>query len=438
LEDTIVSQATPTGFSAISLIRISGDKALTFSRKLSNKKTNLKHLKPTKLAIHVNNKKIDEVVFTAFYAPKSYTGEDVVEVSCHGNPNISESIINEIISFGGRLAHPGEYTKRAFLNGKLDLLQAESVGLLIKSKSIDAAERQTKNLLGGITKKINKVKSRLLFCLSTLEFEFDVSEEEYLTNETVEKIKKALKSCETETSRLKESFIKGHAYTKGLKISVIGKPNVGKSTLVNKLININKSITSDIPGTTRDLIITETTLDGIPVTLIDTAGIHNTKDKIEKEGIKRSLREIKNSDIIISVFTNTDQPVDIKGFKKQILVYNKEDLQPYKGTKKTVVSVSAKKESGLDALKQNIKEKISFLKTNTNESLITTIRQKEAVDSLNLHITQSLNHFTNKPMALEIIAFEIRTAISKIDLFTGKTTTNDILKKVFSDFCVGK
>ncbi len=437
MEDTIVSQATPIGFSAIALIRISGEKALSFSKKLSNNKTNLKHLKPTKLPIYINNKRIDEVIFTAFFAPKSYTGEDILEISCHGNPNITESIINEIISFGGRLAHPGEYTKRAFLNGKLDLLQAESVGLLIKSKSIEAAERQTKNLLGGITKKITDVKKHLLFCLSTLEFEFDVSEEEYLTSETIDNIKKTLKLCKAKTNRLKDSFIEGQAYNKGLKISVVGKPNVGKSTLVNKIINVDKSITSNTPGTTRDLVTTDTTLSGIPVTLIDTAGIHNTKDKIEREGIKRSMREIKNSDIVISVFTHKDQVVDIKGLKSQIFVYNKEDLQVYNGTKK-IVSVSATKGSGLETLKKNLKEKINLLKTNTNEPLLTTIRQKRAISKLNHYITLSLDHFKKKPLELEIVALELRTAISKIDLFTGKTTTNDILEKVFSDFCVGK
>ena len=437
MEDTIVSQATPSGFSAISIVRLSGKKALAFSKALTKKEAP-GHKKPILSSIYIKNNLIDKGMITAFHSPNSYTGEDVVEIACHGNPNITKSIIEEVISFGGRLAEPGEYTKRAFLNGKLNLLQAESVGLLIKSKTLEAVERQTRNLSGGITEKINEIKESLLSCISVLEFEFDVSDEEYLTKDTMSKITNALKKCEKNTKKLNDSFKAGHAYNNGLKISFMGKPNVGKSTLVNKILNLNKSITSSTPGTTRDLVLTETVMSGIPITLIDTAGIHKTKNEVEKIGIEKTTEEIHKSDIVVSVFTKNTQPIDIKGLKNKIMVYNKTDITPYEGKKKGVVAVSAKEGDGIEKLKETIIEKTNTTKTDSSEPLITTIRQRDAIHKLNHHIQLATDNFKDTSPELEITALEIRSAIKQIDLFTGKTTTNDILQRVFSDFCVGK
>ena len=437
MEDTIVSQATPSGFSAISIVRLSGKRALSYSKRLTKKKQ-FKHNQPTLSSIYIKNSLIDKGMVTAFHSPNSYTGEDIVEIACHGNPNITTIIIEELVSFGSRIAEPGEYTKRAYLNGKLNLLQAEAVGLLIESKTLEAIERQTNNLSGGITEKIREIKNDLLVCVSILEFEFDVSEEEYLTKDVKLKIINYLKTCRRKTKALNESFKAGHAYTNGLKISFMGKPNVGKSTLVNKIINIDRSITSSIPGTTRDMVLTETTIGGFPTTLIDTAGIHETKNEIERKGIEKSTEEIMSSDLVVSVFTKNKQPIDIKELKNKILVYNKIDVAPYKGNKTNVVSVSAKEGTGVDLLKEKILEKINITKTDSSEPLITTIRQKEAIRTLDHHIRLAIESFINVSPELEITAIEIRSAISQIDLFTGKTTTNDILEKVFSGFCVGK
>ena len=435
---TIVSQSTPSGFSAIGVIRLSGDKATEIAAKLSNNESVLKHKKATVRPVFVKENLIDEAVFTAFLSPKSYTGEDVVEISCHGNLHVCEAIITETVRLGARIAEPGEYTKRAFLNGKLNLLQAESVSLLINARSIEAVKQQTKNLSGGVTKKIMKIKETLLTILSFLEYELDVSEDQFLEKESIKFIKENLKKCLKRTTSMTETFNRGSALSSGVKVAFVGKPNVGKSTLVNKILGVEKSITSNEPGTTRDLISTETSLSGIPVTLVDTAGIHSAKNQIEKEGIKRSFEEIKTADLIVSLFCPDSEVVDINEFKNQIFVYNKRDVAPYKGKKESVFSVSATKGTGVSNLVQHIEKRIGGSRTNAAESLLTTIRQKEAMLEISSCLSRAIDLFINDSQTIELPAQEIKSAINNIDLFTGKTTTNDILDRVFSTFCVGK
>ena len=436
--NTIVSQSTPYGFSAIAIIRLSGKQALSIASKLSNNKVSLKHQKQTKRAVIVNNKKIDVGLYTAFLSPRSYTGEDVVEISCHGNIHVCEAIIKECQALGARLAEPGEYTKRAFLNGKINLLQAEAVAQLISAKSIEAVEQQTKNISGGITKKIKNVKDLLLSCLAHIEYELDVSEEPTIPKKTKDGIKNDLLFSLKEIELLKTSFKTGSVFSSGIKIVFIGKPNVGKSTLANKILGVEKSITNKTPGTTRDLVFTETTIEGVPTTFVDTAGIHDTKNEIEAEGIKRSLTEIKASDIIVSLFCHNLEVVDIKELKQEIFVYNKEDVKPYSGTNKNVFSVSAINNTGVKHLMKHIKKRVGLLKKNSAEPLITTIRQKDSIDKIHTTVSVACNLFNENNQETELVAHELRRSISHIDLFTGKTTTNDILDRVFSNFCVGK
>ena len=435
---TIVAQSTPSGFSAIGVIRLSGKMATKIAAKLSNKKTVLKHKKATIRPVFIKKRLVDEAVFTAFLSPKSYTGEDVVEISCHGNLHICEAIITETVRLGARIAEPGEYTKRAFLNGKLDLLQAESVSLLINAKSIEAIKQQTKNLSGGVTEKIVRIKETLLTILSFLEYELDVSESLLLEKESIKFIKKNLRKCLKKTTSMTETFNRGSALSNGVKVAFVGKPNVGKSTLVNKILGVEKSITSDTPGTTRDLVSTETSLGGIPVTLIDTAGIHSAKNQIEKEGIKRSFEEIKTADLVVSLFCPGSEIVDIGALSDQICVYNKKDITPYKGKKENVFSISATKGTGVSNLVQHIEKKIGGSRTNAAESLLTTIRQKEAMLKVSSCLSRAIDLFMNDNQTIELPAQEVKSAIANIDLFTGKTTTNDILNRVFSTFCVGK
>ena len=435
---TIVSQSTPSGFSAIGVIRLSGDMATKIAANLSNNKLVLKHKKATVCQVFIKKTLVDKAVFTAFLSPHSYTGEDMVEISCHGNLHICEAVITEAIRFGARIAEPGEYTKRAFLNGKLNLLQAESVSLLINARSIEAVKQQTKNLSGGITEKIMQIKETLLTTLSFLEYELDVSEDMFLEEKSVNLIKTNLKKCLNSTTAMTETFNRGSALSSGVKVAFIGKPNVGKSTLVNRILGVEKSITSDLPGTTRDLVSTETSLGGIPVTLVDTAGIHSSKNRIEKEGIKRSFEEIKTADLIVSLFCPESEVVDIGEFNNQIYVYNKNDITPYQGVRENVFSVSATKGTGVNYLVEHLEKRIGGSRKNAAESLLTTIRQKEAMLEVSSCLSRAVDLFINNSQTIELPAQEIKNAITKIDLFTGKTTTNDILDRVFSTFCVGK
>ena len=435
---TIVSQSTPSGFSAIGIIRLSGNMATKIAAKLSNKKSVLKHKKATIRPVFIKKRLVDEAVFTAFLSPRSYTGEDVVEISCHGNIHVCEAIISETVRLGARIAEPGEYTKRAFLNGKLNLLQAESVSLLISARSIEAVKQQTKNLSGGITEKIMQIKETLLTILSFLEYELDVSEGPFLEKKSIKFVKKNLKACLKKTISMTKTFNRGSALSNGVKVAFVGKPNVGKSTLVNKILGVEKSITSDTPGTTRDLVSTETLLGGIPVTLVDTAGIHPTKNQIEKEGIKKSFEEIKAADLVVSLFCPNTEVVDIAELNEQIYVYNKRDITPYSGKEKNVFSVSATKGIGVNQLIQHIEKKIGGSRANATEPLLTTIRQKEAMVEVSSCLSRAIDLFVNNNQTIELPAQEIKCAIEKIDLFTGKTTTNDILDRVFSTFCVGK
>ncbi len=436
--DTIVSQATPAGFSAIAIVRLSGPNSLQIAKKLSKTKLNLSHGKPKVCPVFIKGENLDQAVFIAYLSPKSYTGENIVEIFPHGNIHICEAIITECLTLGSRLAEPGEYTKRAFLNGKVNLLEAESVAQLISAKSVEAIKQQTRNLTGGLTKKITNIKEGVLFCLSHLEYEMDVSEGFLIDTETISDVKNKLEKCIEETSSLNKTFKTGVAFTKGIKITIVGKPNVGKSTLGNKILGLEKSITSNTPGTTRDLVSTETILGGVPVTIVDTAGIHKTQNPVEAEGIKRSFDEIKNSDLVLSVFCHGLEPIDNKELVGSILVYNKEDLSPYKGKNKNVFSVSATKGTGVNNLINHIQKKILGVNQNAAEPLITTLRQKKVLKEVGACLSRAQNLFSKNHQELDLLAYELRSAIEKIDLFTGKTTTNDILERVFSTFCVGK
>lgn len=435
---TIVSQSTPSGFSAIAIIRLSGLSAIKISKKISKNYQPFKHRIAEIRNVFSGEDIIDQAVFTAFLSPNSYTGEDIVEISCHGNVHICEATINEIVKLGARIAEPGEYTKRAFLNGKLNLLQAESVIQLINAKSIAAVKQQTRNLSGGTTVKIKELKRNLISNLAYLEYELDVSEGIHVDEKMLNQIKMSIKDSLNSATLMSKTFSRGNALSYGVRIAFIGKPNVGKSTLVNKLVGLEKSIISDIPGTTRDTVSTETIIGGIPVTLIDTAGIHPSENEIELEGIKRSYKEIEASDFIVNLFSGESKPIDISGDIDQLLVYNKVDFLPYTGENKNVFPVSAATGEGLNLLMKHIQKKVGFFRADAAEPLLTTVRQKEAMGNIISCLSTALRFMENNSNEIELPAEEIKNAITSIDLFTGKTTTNDILDQVFSTFCVGK
>lgn len=437
--DTIVAQATPFGKGSISVIRLSGEKALLIAKGLAERKATLQDRTAVFSSVFIQSKKkIDEAIFTYFKNPNSYTGEDVVELSCHGNPVIVDSIIKRACSLGARIAEPGEYTKRAFLNNKLDLVQAEAVGDLINSKSEEAALHQNKNLSGSVSSDVLKIQKNLLSVLSSLEFEFDVSEEEALLPENVNNCIKLLKNSCLGVEGVLKSYSMGVAYTQGLRIALVGKPNVGKSTLMNRILGENRSITSQISGTTRDTITSEITISGIPITLIDTAGITNSSNQIEKEGVLRASKEIERADIVISMSSPSVKSLDFKNKKETINVFNKKDLIKSGFTKNSsFFYISALKNQGVDLL---LEELARLVKKNafSTESTINNVRQKEALSKCLLSLNSALGILKNKQPELELAAFEVKDSINSLSVFLGRVSSEDVLNKIFSNFCVGK
>ena len=436
---TIVSQATPMGHSSIAIVRLSGSRSFELVERLSGVKKPRKHHDVVLLPIkNKEGEKIDSGVFTFFSKPRSYTGEEVVEISCHGNPFIVQMIIEHSIFLGAKLAEPGEYTKRAFLNGKLSLSQAESVGLLISSRSRASAVQNTKNIEGGASKKVKNIKNSLMKTLSTIEYELDVSEKEEVSSAASSNLSKLLKNNILDCKILLESFSAGTAYSTGFRVVIVGRPNAGKSTLMNALLGLGRSIVSEHAGTTRDSISHNIIIGGVPATLIDTAGVREAKNKVEVEGVRRTGIEIDRSDVVLSLFTTDIQPIENIEFKKKINVFTKVDIHKYSGANPSTISVSAITGFGLDALKESIKQNLLDLASYTGDAFINTERQRLAVLSCLEHTTSALSSITKTPPLFEIAAHESRLAINSLKSFLGETTTDDILDSVFSSFCVGK
>ncbi len=438
-ESTIVSQATPHGFSAIAVVRLSGSRSFDLAIKISKTKQPLHHLKPRYLPIYIGSeRKIDSGIFTPFKSPRSFTGEDIVEISCHGNPIIVSAIIEEFIGFGAKIAEPGEYTNRAFFNKKLDLTQAESIGLLIQARSLEAAEQQIKNLDGSISSLILNIKTSLLECLSGIEYELDISEDEFFNKnlqlKAISKFKKNIKTLE----RLTSTYFSGSIYSKGFRFVFLGKPNAGKSTLINTILNNQRSLTSPTPGTTRDVITTDIVMSGVPITIVDTAGVHKTKDRVELAGIAKTMEELSKADFVFSLFTTKLEPVDFIEDKNTCLIYNKNDIKPYSGTKPGVLSVSALSPDSVDLVVKKMKDVLKGVKTDGVVPLLTTVRQRDSLTQTTTSIKAAMAHLKTNNPELEIVAHEIQNALANLNLTAGKTTTKDILDGVFSSFCVGK
>ena len=437
-KDTIVAQATPYGHSSVAIIRTSGPNSLRVVNTITHSDKPLLNRRAVLLPIYIDGfKKIDEAVFTYFANPKSYTGEDVVEISCHGNPVIVELVVEAICENGARIAEPGEFTKRAFFNNKIDLSQAEAVGSLISAQSKEAVEHQVKNLSGVVSAEVKKIKTSLINILSSLEFQFDISEFEGDLNENVNKFYKELKNNTLSVLKILKSYDMGVAYTSGFRVVICGLANAGKSTMMNSMVKSNRSITSSISGTTRDVITSSMIIGGVPITLVDTAGLEKTSNEIEKEGVERAKKEIDKADLILSVSSPDTKKIDL-GLRENILdVYNKIDSLKKLNKKKGVIYISALKKTGVDNLLKEIKNRL-FLRLESPGSTINTIRQKESLDSCFLSTQTAMGILKTNPGGLELVAYEVREAINSLDSFLGKTTTDEILDSVFSGFCVGK
>ena len=437
--DTIVALATPGGRSSISVVRLSGSKSIFFAQKLSRSKCKFYKRCVVVLPVYIeNSEKIDDAVYIFFKSPASYTGEDVIEICCHGNPVIVGSVLDRLCHFGARLADPGEYTKRAFINGKMDLVQAESVGLLISARSKDAAKHQSKNLSGGLSKTKSLIRDDLLVSLSSLEYEFDISENDSGVDNFLKKSLKTINNNILLVNELLRSYVRSKAYQQGVRVVICGQTNAGKSTLMNALLDSNRSITSDIAGTTRDTITSDLVVGGVPITLVDTAGLRNPETSVEEDGVARAWKEINRSDLIISVHSPDTQRIDYNNNTSCLYVYNKVDVGPSIPEGSASLSVSALRGDGIANLWKKIEEAVLSLSYAGSDIFINTARQKDALrlclDSM-MRTKKSLKNGTHE---LELAAFELRAAINSLDSFLGKVTSQDILESVFASFCVGK
>ena len=428
---TIVACSTPPGISGIAVVRVSGKNSIkNVSRFIKDspfdKKTPL-----SKVCFLVDRDGVafDEAVVTSYIGPNSYTGEDLVEISCHGNPRIVSKIIDLAVDGGSRLAEPGEFTKTAFLNGKLDLSEAESVSSIINSMSIIGVKAGVKNLKGGLSEKIGLIKSNLVSLVASLEFNLDISEEDLQPNllknseKTIKNVIRQLENCIT-------TFNETKMFQNGASVVILGPPNAGKSTLFNCLIDRNQSIVTSVEGTTRDVVEKNININGLPIILKDTAGIRRSDDLVERAGIERSFNEAEDADLILVL---NDRG---KAFNdgKHIHIFNKSDIE--KPDVNYDILVSAKTGDNVEKLKEIIYESLVKGKTQ-NDTLLTSKRQCLAVENSLKHVKDSYSLLVGGN-SLELLIEDVNRSIHFLDEITTKTTKDDVLDAVFSSFCVGK
>lgn len=453
MEDTIAAVSTPLGEGAIGIVRLSGKDAVKIADTVFRSKKGRLPSSFRSFASHfghVYDKDVvvDEALLIVMRAPKSYTKEEMVEISCHGGIMPLRKTLGVVLENGARLAEPGEFTKRAFLNGRLDLTQAEAVLDIIRSKT-DASLRVALGQLDGrLSSALNKIKNELVSVSADVEASIDFPDEDIeIISEA--KIRRRLESAKNEVSRLLETSEKGIILKEGISCVICGKPNVGKSSLLNALIQKDRAIVTHIPGTTRDAIEEFTNIGGAPFKLVDTAGIAPTEDVVEREGILRSRGHIESADLILLVLdtgshkTDEDKVLldDTEG-RPRIIVLNKIDL-PRKisfssSNEEVVVEVSAKEGSGIEDLKKMMSEAVFGGKIRAPEgAVITNIRQRESLRSAREAIKEAIKAVDER-LSPELIAMELNESLDCIGEVAGEVITDDILDRVFSQFCIGK
>jgi len=470
-KDNIIALATPSGVGAIAIIRISGNDAITICQSffksvsgkfLQNLKTHTIHLG------HIidNDRVIDEVLVSIFKDPHSYTGENVVEISCHGSLYIQQEIIQLFLRNGCRIANPGEFTLRAFLNGKLDLSQAEAVADLISSDSEASHQIAMQQMRGGFSNEIKTLRDELLNFASLIELELDFAEED-VEFANRDQFKDLISRIINVLKHLIDSFAVGNVIKNGIPVAIIGEPNVGKSTLLNALLNEEKAIVSEIPGTTRDAIEDELIIGGISFRFIDTAGIRDTKDVIETIGIKKTFEKIKQSQVVVYLFDASESQNSIKEInkiqkkfpeKQLVIVANKVDkisredieelnvtlsaldpdsYQDYRDESPHFITLSAKTGEGVEALKTKLLDFINTGALRNNDTIITNSRHYDALLKA-LEEIQKVQQGMDSGLSGDLLAIDIRQALYHFGEITGEITTDDLLGNIFANFCIGK
>ena len=448
MEDTIVAISTSVGEGAISIIRLSGNDALNIASKVFTKDL-------TKVDSHTihygfitsNNEKIDEVLVSVMKAPKTFTREDIVEINCHGGIATTNKVLEVLLENGARLAEPGEFTKRAFLNGRIDLLEAEATMDLISSKSESARKISINTLTGETSNLIKNLRSELVKIISNIEVNIDYPEYEdieVLTNESIlPDIKKFKEKLEEIIKKSEDSKV----IKEGIRVGIIGRPNVGKSSLLNSLLEEEKAIVTDVPGTTRDIVEGSLIVSGIPLNIIDTAGIRKTEDTVEKIGVEKSLKIIDTSDLLIYILNNNEEITEEEKEilektknKKRIIVVNKIDLKTKLNKKllDSYIEISVKENIGIDKIKDEIKRLFNIGEISTNDMTYLSNARSIALlkKSLN-NINDAINEINNNN-PIDIVELSLKESWNNLGEVIGETYTDELLDELFSRFCLGK
>ena len=458
--DIIVALATAHGSSAIAIIRLSGPEVLNIVEPFIYSKTLKKISLKNKPSHSVNfalivfqDNIIDEVLITLFKNPNSYTGQDSIEISCHGSPFIQQKLLQLFLSQGARMANAGEFTLRAFLNGKLDLSQAEAVSDLITSNSALSHQFAMQQMRGGFSTKINQLRQNLINFASLIELELDFSEED-VEFANRDDLKKLISTIYSVIEALIQSFELGNVIKNGIPVTIIGKPNAGKSTLLNVLLEEDKAIVSEIAGTTRDLIEDEMIIDGVMFRFIDTAGLRVTSDAVEQIGLNKAFEAIKKSAIVIYLFdahelTTGDLVLELKKIEEHlvstqvILVANKIDIETLNDLKNEFIDfpemifISAKKQLNINELKNKLLSLFDARTVSATDTIVTNARHASSLTNANLALKKVLEGLHNN-IVPDLLALDIRYALNEIGLITGEVSNEDLLNNIFSKFCIGK
>ena len=454
-QDTIVALATPSGAGAIAIIRLSGKEAITIATEIFNSISGKELLKQKSHTVHLGNivdgsRIIDEVLATVFKNPNSYTGENVVEFSCHGSSYIQQEIIQLLLRKGCRMATAGEFTLQAFLNGKMDLSQAEAVADLIASDSKASHQLAIQQMRGGFSTEIEELRIQLLNFASLIELELDFSEEdvEFANREEFQKLIKKITNL---LKKLIDSFATGNVLKNGIPVAIVGRPNSGKSTLLNSLLNEERAIVSNIAGTTRDTIEDEITIRGIRFRFIDTAGLRETTDEIEKIGVERALEKLEKSSIYIYLFDSTEMSVlevkkELDSFttnSKQLIVANKidkaskEELSAINNSDLPILTISAKSKDSLDLLSNSLLNIAGIEALDSNQLMVTNSRHYDVLIK-SLEEISKVQEGIDNHLTGDLLAIDLRQALYFLGEITGKVSNDDLLGNIFANFCIGK
>lgn len=452
--ETIAAISTALGESGVSIIKVSGSEAQAIVDTVFRQKNGKSFMEARAFHMHYGHivkkgseETVDEVLVSFFKGPKSFTAEDMVEINCHGGRVATESVLNEVYKAGARPAEPGEFTKRAFLNGRIDLSQAEAVIDIIQAKTELSMKSAMSQSEGKLSKEIREIRANILNILAFIEVTLDFPEED-LEFTTGHEVSEKLGNLIDKVRRLLMTAEEGKILREGLSIAIVGKPNVGKSSLLNALLMENRAIVTDVPGTTRDIIEEYLNIEGIPIKIMDTAGIRETEDVVEKIGVDRSKGKIDEADLIVFVLDRS-RPLDkedidiIKyiGNRKSITLLNKSDLQGNMDTGNShlgeTIAISALNGYGINELKRKVKDLFFHGNIEIKDLMVTNHRHKEALMRANEKMTDA-KEAVDAGISLDLAAIDISAAWNYFGEITGDTLSEDLIEKIFSDFCIGK